>query len=127
MNVGAAARSQGKGFQYNASRRAGFGPSGNRPFSSARGKCNMSETRSFLEETISSLKQQRDELSLQMHLGKAELKDEWNKLQKKLDQLSEDYEPVRDAVGESAENVLTSLKLVADELVTGFNRIWKSL
>ncbi|MCA9151678.1 MAG: hypothetical protein KDA92_20380 [Planctomycetales bacterium] len=87
----------------------------------------MSDTRDFIAETISSLKQQRDEIALQMHLGKAELKDEWDKLQKRLDQLNDDFEPVKDAVGESAENVVESLKLVAGELKDGFSRVWKSL
>ena len=87
----------------------------------------MSDTRDFIAETISSLKQQRDEIALQMHLGKAELKDEWDKLQKRLDQLNDDFEPVKDAVGESAENVVESLKLVAGELKEGFSRVWKSL
>lgn len=87
----------------------------------------MSDSRSFLAETISSLKQQRDELAVQMHLGKAEAKDEWNRVQQKLEKLSTDFEPVRDAVGESAENVFESLKLVADEVKNGFARIWKTL
>ena len=39
----------------------------------------MSTTRSLLTEMISSLRQQRDELALQLHLGKAEVKDEYDK------------------------------------------------
>ncbi len=87
----------------------------------------MSEGKDFLNETISALKQQRDELAVQVHLGKAELKDEWEKLQRKLDQLNDDFEPLKSAVGESTENVVASLKLVADELLQGFRRIRKSL
>lgn len=87
----------------------------------------MSDSRNFVAETISSLKQQRDEIALQMHLGKAELKDEWSKLQKRLDELNNEFEPVKDAVGESAENVVESLKMVASELKDGFARVWKSL
>ena len=37
----------------------------------------MSRHQDLLTELISSLKQQRDELALQMHLGKAEAKEEW--------------------------------------------------
>ena len=39
----------------------------------------------------------------------------------------EDYEPVKDAIGESAENVLESLKLVGEEVLRSFNRVRKSL
>jgi hypothetical protein len=87
----------------------------------------MSEKRDMLGELIESLKQQRDELALQMHLGKAEAKEEWERVQVKLDQLADDFEPVKDAVGESAEGLLTSLGLVADEIKESFHRIRKAL
>lgn len=78
-------------------------------------------------ELISSLRRQRDELALKIHLGKADLKDEWGRLTEKLDELSRDYEPLRDAVGETAENLVSSLKLVGEEIQNGFHRIRKSL
>lgn len=87
----------------------------------------MSEKRHMLGELIESLKQQRDELALQMHLGKAEAKDEWERVQEKLDKLSDEFEPIKDAVGESAEGLLTSLGLVADEIKESFHRIRKAL
>ena len=83
----------------------------------------MSQDRDFLNEMITSLKQQRDEMALQMHLGKEELKDEWDKMQVKLDKLSDDFEPVKDAMEESASNVFESLKLVAGEIKESFDRI----
>ncbi len=87
----------------------------------------MSTTRSLLAEMISSLRQQRDELALQMHLGKAEAKDEYDKARRKLDKLLEDYEPVKGAIGESAENILESLKLVGEEVLRSFKRVRKTL
>lgn len=80
-----------------------------------------------LAELISSLRRQRDELALKVHLGKADLKDEWERMTEKLDALSRDYEPFREAVGETAENVVSSLKLVGEEIQNGFHRIRKSL
>jgi len=87
----------------------------------------MSQDREMLVELISSLKQQRDELALQIHLGNAEAKDEWDRIQAKLDKLSDDLQPLSEAVGESAEGLLTSLRLVADEVVESFQRIRKAL
>ncbi len=87
----------------------------------------MCDERSRIAELISSLKQQRDELALQIHLGSTEAKKEWDKLTAKLEQLSKDYEPVNQAVKESAGDVLASLKLVADEVKNGFDRIRKAL
>ncbi len=80
-----------------------------------------------LAELISSLRRQRDELALKIHLGKADLKDEWGRLTDKLDALTRDYEPLREAVGETADNVVSSLKLVGEEIQNGFHRIRKSL
>jgi chromosome segregation ATPase len=87
----------------------------------------MSDDKSFLQETISSLKQQRVELAVQMHLAKAEAKEEWEKLEERFQKLSDEYEPIKDALGETAENVLSGLKLTAEELLAGFDRVRKSL
>ena len=87
----------------------------------------MSHDKSHLAELISSLKRQRDELALKIHLGKADAKEEWNKVTRKLDELTREYEPLKDAVGETAENLLAGLKLMTEEIQKGFNRIRKSL
>lgn len=87
----------------------------------------MTEQRSRIAELVSSLKQQRDELKLQIHLGSTEAKEEWDGLEEKFRQLTKDYEPLKTAVDESASDVWESLKLVAGELKDGFQRIRKSL
>jgi chromosome segregation ATPase len=87
----------------------------------------MSNMQEYLKQTMASLRQQRDELALQIHLGKAEAQEEWEKVQAKLEALSKEYEPLRDAVEQSAENVGDSFKLVASEIMAGFQRIRKSL
>lgn len=87
----------------------------------------MSDDKSRLENVISALKQQRDELALQIHLGAAEAREEFDKAQAKLAELTADYEPLKDAVEESASNVLASLQLVGEEVLSSFSRIRKSL
>lgn len=87
----------------------------------------MSDAHSFWKETLSSLKQQRDELAVQIQLGKAEAKEEWDRLRTKLDKLNDDYQPVKNALNESASDVMESLKLVAGEIKEGFDRVRKSL
>ncbi len=88
----------------------------------------MSEReRKFLQETISTLKQQRDELALKIHLGGAELKDEWDVLDGKLSKLTHEFEPLKHAVAESGEGLWESMKLVGEEIKSGFDRIRKSL
>jgi len=80
-----------------------------------------------LAELISSLRRQRDELALKIHLGKADLKDEWTQMTEKLDELTREYEPLKEAVGETTDNLVSSLKLVGEEIQNGFHRIRKSL
>ena len=87
----------------------------------------MSTERSALEEVIAKLKQERDELKVQMHLASLDAKDEYDRLSDKIDQLTDQYEPVKDAVEESAENVFSALGLVADELKVGFQRVRKAM
>jgi seryl-tRNA synthetase len=83
--------------------------------------------RRLLSNMIDDLKTERDELSLQIHLGMQDAKSEWNALSKKLDELNRRYEPVKDAAKESGEDVWDAMKLVADEIKDGFHRIRQSL
>lgn len=88
----------------------------------------MPETeKTFVGELISDLKQQRDHLRVKIHLGGEELKDEFEKLDDKLSQLNHRFDPLKDAVGETAEDLWDSLKLMGSEIKDGFVRIRKSL
>ena len=87
----------------------------------------MTEQRNALDQLIRSLQQQRDEIAVQMNLGKAEAKEEWDKVTAKLDALMKDYEPLKGAMEETADNVFSAMKLVAGEVLDGFERIRKSL
>ena len=87
----------------------------------------MATTNSRLQELVESLKRQREELALKIHLGQAEAKDEWARLQKKLAQLEEKAAPIKGVVGDTAKNVGSSLELTAEEIKKGFDRIRKLL
>lgn len=43
----------------------------------------MSELRDRIAKEMDELQQTRDELKVQLHLGQAELKDEWHRLEKR--------------------------------------------
>ena len=80
-----------------------------------------------LQELIEALKRQRDELALKIHLGAAEAKDEWARLEKKLAELNAQSKPIQGAVGETARNVGSALELAAEEIKKGYDRIRKIL
>ncbi|TWU42668.1 hypothetical protein [Novipirellula artificiosorum] len=87
----------------------------------------MSEQRTAVEELIRTLKRERDELALKMHLANMDAKDEYERLSSKLGELSDQYEPVSDAVEETAGNVFSALKLAAEEMKAGFHRVRKAI
>ena len=84
-------------------------------------------TRRLITNLLNDLKQERDELALQIHLGKQEAKDEWRRLEDKLNDLNDRFGPTRDAVEESGEEIWNAVRQVGDEVKLGFDRIRKSL
>ena len=87
----------------------------------------MAHEKSTLDELITTLKQERDQLAVKANLAGKEVRQEWDKVRAKFDKLLADYEPVKKAVGTSAGAVGESLKLVAQEIKTGFDRVRNSL
>jgi len=80
-----------------------------------------------LEQLIASLKRQRDELAVKVHLGKAEAKQEWEKVEEKIRELTVQYKPILEAVEETGEGVLSAVELAAQEVKKGLDRVRKLL
>lgn len=83
--------------------------------------------KTIVGELISDLKQQRDQIRVRVHLGGQELKEEWERLDDKLNQLNHRFDPLKEAVGETADDVWESLQLLGSEIKDGFHRVRKSL
>lgn len=87
----------------------------------------MSDTRKKLEQLARTVKKERDELKLQIHLASLDTKDEYERLAKKCDQLPEEYHPVTDAVEKTADHVVSAAGMVADALPFGVQRVRKAI
>ncbi|MCP4941945.1 MAG: hypothetical protein ACR2N1_06040 [Rubripirellula sp.] len=87
----------------------------------------MSDTRKKLDDLVTTVRKERDELKLQIHLASLDAKDEYERLSKKCDQLADEYQPVTEAVEKTADNVISALGMVADELKFGFQRVRKAI
>lgn len=87
----------------------------------------MSDSKSALDEAIGKLKQDRDELKLQIHLAGMEARDEYDRLTSKYDELTDQMQPLTSAMEETADNVWAALGLLADELKIGFQRVRKAI
>ena len=83
--------------------------------------------RSLVGKLIQDLLQQRDELRVTLNLGSKEVKEQLAKLDDKLYQLRQQFEPTREAVDNSAEDVWDAMKLLGGEIKEGFDRVRKTL
>lgn len=87
----------------------------------------MTGQSSQIDELLESLKQQADELRLQLHLAKAEARGEWADIEEKLEEFKSKADEIRKEAGEASVDVLEAAKLVGEEVRNGFERIRKLL
>jgi hypothetical protein len=75
------------------------------------------------KQVMHKLRQERDELRLQMRLGKAEFKDEWEALERKWEHLEGKMAGVKDEAREASHEVGAAFGILADELGEAYRRI----
>jgi predicted nuclease with TOPRIM domain len=83
----------------------------------------MSDVKEQMTKALEHLKQQRDELQVQLHLAKADAKDEWARLETQWDEIKPKLEAAREEVGKTAESVGAALGLAIEELKKGYERL----
>ena len=85
------------------------------------------EQKSRLQELLSRLEEEGDELKLKLGLAKLEARDDWEDIQKKLERLRGRMKVVQDEAGESTGDVGAALEVLGEEIKTAFDRIRKAL
>ena len=86
------------------------------------------ETTTPEKTKFETLAQVRDELKLQIHLAKADLRDEWNeKLEPKFWELKSKFDRFEEASVETAVELQSAMKSLMVELRDGYERLRKSL
>jgi ClpP class serine protease len=80
-----------------------------------------------LHGLVDELRTQRDQLRVRLHLAKAEVKDEWARLEHKWAHVQANMDAIEREAGKAAEGVATALRLAAEELRTGYRRIRQRL
>jgi hypothetical protein len=76
-----------------------------------------------LEKLKEGLIQQRDELRLKAGLAKLEAREEWEKVEEKVDHLLAKFETFGDEASEASEDALDKAKLVGEEIKAAYERI----
>ena len=69
-----------------------------------------------LDKLLENMKTLRDEIRVQMHLAKAEMKDEWDTLESK-------FEDMEAKLVDAAEETRQTVNVIADELNDAYKRI----
>ena len=87
----------------------------------------MTDQPNSTHQLLSHLKQLRDELAVQVNLGKLEARDEWEKLEGELEEFENRCRPAKEAAGETAEGVGSALQLAGEELKAGYEKLRRLL
>ena len=83
----------------------------------------MTNERAHLETLADELKRHRDEIRVRLHLAKADVKDEWARLEEKWRQFDRKAREVGREGQVTAGEVAAALRLAADELRKGYVRM----
>jgi BMFP domain-containing protein YqiC len=87
----------------------------------------MKDTRKFIDDMLSELKTEREELQLKLKLAKMEAGDEWEKLEAKLQKLEAKAGEVGEATAEASKGIGAAAQLLGEEIRNGFRIIAKRL
>ena len=78
-------------------------------------------------ELTDTLKQQRDEIEVQIHLASMEAKDEWQKAEQNWDQFIDKLGVITDDTKEASAELIQTTKIIGDELKNTYTRISERL
>ena len=76
-----------------------------------------------LENLKEGLLQQRDELKVKASLAKLEARDEWEKIEEKVDYFLAKLEAIGSEAADASEGVVQSAKHLGEEIKTAYERI----
>lgn len=86
----------------------------------------MSDTEKFedsIEDAFDALKQQRDELRVQLHLASMEVKDEWEELEGKWENLVAKKDQVKHDLEPTVADAKVAWMMLKDEIKEGYRTI----
>ncbi len=85
------------------------------------------ELKADLSDLVETLKQERDELRVKIHLAKLELQQEWEKTEKQWENFKAKADEVLKDTKEVAEEISESAKVIGEELKNAYLRIRERL
>jgi hypothetical protein len=85
------------------------------------------ELQEELTKLSETLKQQRDEIRLQIHLATADLKDEWEESEREWDHFKDKFAEIIDESKETTAEFLEKTRIVGEELKIAYKTIHRRL
>lgn len=87
----------------------------------------MADDVSREQTTIDELRRIRDEISLKIHLARADARDEWERAEDKWNRLQGHLKVLRDETAASMDDISEAAKTLASEIGSAYGRIRKLL
>lgn len=84
---------------------------------------NLDRMKREIDELMQTLKTERDELKLKIHLAEAEARDEWERLEPVWQRFREKAGTVGSAAADASHEIGAAAQLLGDELAAGYVRI----
>ena len=83
----------------------------------------MSDMKERIQEMVDNLREDRDELRVQMRLAKMEAGDEWREIEAKLAKLEAKTKELGGATAQASKEIGAAAKLLGQEIRDGFKSI----
>jgi predicted nucleic acid-binding Zn-ribbon protein len=80
-----------------------------------------------LDRDLAQLATARDELRVQLELAKAEIKDEWSKLEDKYQRVEGELRRIGDSTKAPAKDIGQAARTLLDEIKHGYDRVKRQL
>jgi len=85
----------------------------------------MDDVKKRIEEMLSELRQERDELKVKLQLAKMDVSDEWEKLEAQLEKLDAKAKELGSAAADASQDIGAAAKLLGEEIAKGFEKFRK--
>ncbi len=80
-----------------------------------------------IERSLAEIETLRDSLKVQLHLAKAEMRDEWDELEERWESIHTGLENLKQQTEQEASDLQEKINIVAEELAAAYRRIHRRL
>jgi hypothetical protein len=87
----------------------------------------MADWRAKWQQVVTDLERQRDELRVRIHLARADTRDEWDRINLKLDQLRQRAQSAGSEAKGAMKDIGEAAERLAEEVRQGLDRVRKTL